>query len=161
LAIMVGGHASVLDAAMPILSVLGKPTHLGTVGSGQLAKLANQVIVGGTLVAIAEALELARRGGADPAAVREALMGGFGDSKVLRVLGERMVRADFAPGSPASYQLKDMKAAAAFAGDLGFRLGLLDAVIEMFECLEANGEGMRDVAIIAREVARRAALPRA
>ena len=108
--------------AAPLFAPLGRATHLGPAGSGQLTKLANQVIVGGTLVAIAEALVLARSGGADPAAVREALMGGFGDSKVLRVLGARMVSGDFVPGSPAQYQLKDMRTAQQLAGQAGLRL---------------------------------------
>jgi 2-hydroxy-3-oxopropionate reductase len=157
LAIMAGGDPDAFTAAAPAFAPLGRASYLGPVGSGQLAKLANQIIVGGTLVAIAEALELVRRGGADPAAVREAWMGGFGDSKVLRVLGERMVTGDFAPGSPAAYQLKDLRTAAAFARPLGLRLDLLDRLIGLFETIEARGEAGRDVSIVAREVARRAA----
>jgi 2-hydroxy-3-oxopropionate reductase len=156
LAILVGGTAGACARAAPIFAPLGHATLLGPAGSGQLAKLANQVIVGGTLVAIAEALTLVERGGADPAAVRQALMGGFGDSKVLRVLGERMVSGEFEPGSPAAHQLKDMRTAAALARGMGLRLDQLDAVIERFEALAEHGEIGRDVAIIVREVARRA-----
>ena len=157
LAIMAGGEAETVRAAAAVLAPLGRVTHLGPVGSGQLAKLANQIIVGGTLVAIAEALELVRRGGADPASVREAWMGGFGDSKVLRVLGERMVTGDFTPGSPAAYQLKDMRTAEAFARSLGVRLEMLESVIALFQALADRGEADRDVSIVAREVSRRAA----
>jgi len=156
LAIMVGGSAHDFERAAPLFALLGQATRLGPVGSGQLAKLANQVIVGGTLVAIAEALTLAERGGADPAAVRRAWMGGFADSKVLRVLGERMIDANFDPGSPAAYQLKDMRSAASTAHALGLQLDQLNAVIERFEAMERSGEIERDVSIVVREVARRA-----
>lgn len=157
LAIMAGGEADAVRDIAQTLAPLGRVTHLGPAGSGQLAKLANQIIVGGTLVAIAEALELVRRGGADPAAVREAWMGGFADSKVLRVLGERMVSGDFAPGSPAAYQLKDMRTAEAFARALGVRLEVFESVIALFQAVADRGEGDRDVSIVAREVSRRAA----
>jgi 2-hydroxy-3-oxopropionate reductase len=156
LAIMVGGSSAAFEAARPVFAALGRPTLLGPVGSGQLAKLCNQVIVGGTLVAIAEALTLAASGGADPAAVRVALMGGFGDSKVLRVLGERMVSGDFEPGSPAGYQLKDLRTASALAGDAGLRLPLLQHLVETFASLAAHGDGERDVSIVMREIQRRA-----
>ena len=156
LAILVGGAAAHIERAMPVFAALGRPTPLGPVGSGQLAKLANQLIVGATLIAIAEALTLASRGGADPAALREAWMGGFGDSKVLRVLGERMVSGDHAPGSPAAHQLKDVRAAAALAGDLGLHLEQLDHTLRTFESLADHGDGARDVSIVIREVARRA-----
>ena len=151
LAIMVGGSAHDFERAAPLFALLGQATRLGPVGSGQLAKLANQVIVGGTLVAIAEALTLAERGGR----VR-AWMGGFADSKVLRVLGERMIDANFDPGSPAAYQLKDMRSAASTAHALGLQLDQLNAVIERFEAMERSGEIERDVSIVVREVARRA-----
>lgn len=159
LAIMVGGTAEAFEAAQPPLAALGRPTLLGPVGSGQLAKLCNQVIVGGTLVAIAEALTLARAGGADPVAVRDALMGGFGDSKVLRVLGERMVNGNFEPGSPAAYQLKDLRTAAALSAQAGLQLPLLLHLVETFASLAAHGDGERDVSIVMREIERRAAAP--
>ena len=155
LAIMVGGSRTAFESAQALLGVLGRATLLGPPGSGQLAKLANQVIVGATLIAISEALTLAGRGGADPIAVREALMGGFGDSKVLRVLGERMVHQNFEPGSPAAYQLKDMKTALALAGGLGLQLQQLQQGVDLFESLVDRGEGARDVSVIIREVARR------
>jgi 2-hydroxy-3-oxopropionate reductase len=156
LAIMVGAARDAFAGAAPVFAPLGRATLLGPVGSGQLAKLANQVIVGGTLVAISEALTLVTRGGADPAAVREAWMGGFADSKVLRVLGKRMVDGNFEPGSPAAYQLRDMRAAAAQARELGLELGQLNQVIERFGALERSGEIERDVSIIIREIARQA-----
>lgn len=157
LAIMAGAATQDFERAAPLFAPLGQATLLGPVGSGQLAKLANQVIVGGTLVAIAEALTLVERGGADPAAVRRAWLGGFADSKVLRVLGERMVDGNFEPGSPATYQLKDMRSAAALAQGLGLTFDQLNAAIERFEAMERSGEIARDVSIVVREVARRAA----
>jgi 3-hydroxyisobutyrate dehydrogenase-like beta-hydroxyacid dehydrogenase len=156
LAILAGASEHDFQCAAPLFAALGQATLLGPVGSGQLAKLANQVIVGGTLVAIAEALTLVERGGANPAAVRQAWMGGFADSKVLRVLGERMVDGNFDPGSPAAYQLKDMRTAAALAQGLGLRLDQLNAVIERFEAMERSGEIERDVSVVIREVARSA-----
>jgi len=157
LAILAGASPADFERAAPLFAPLGQATLLGPVGSGQLAKLANQVIVGGTLVAIAEALTLVERGGANPAAVRQAWLGGFADSKVLRVLGERMVSGNFEPGSPAAYQLKDMRTAAAMAQGLGLQLDQLNAVIERFEAMERSGEIAGDVSIVVREVARRAA----
>lgn len=156
LAIMAGAEPAAFERASPLFAPLGQATRLGPVGSGQLAKLANQVIVGGTLVAIAEALTLVERGGADPAAVRQAWMGGFADSKVLRVLGERMVSGDFEPGSPAAFQLRDMRAAAALARGFALKLEQLDRVIEQFEAMERSGEIGRDVSIVVREVERQA-----
>ncbi len=155
LAILVGGEREAFEQAQPLFAALGRATLLGPAGSGQLAKLANQIIVGGTLVAIAEALTLVQQGGADPAAVREALMGGFGDSKVMRVLGERMVNGNFVPGSPAAYQLKDMRTAATLAAGMGLDLQLLQHLIGTFEQLLPRGEDQSDVSIVLREVARR------
>lgn len=155
LAILVGGERAAFEHAQTLFGPLGRATLLGPAGSGQLAKLANQIIVGGTLVAIAEALTLVQQGGADPVAVREALMGGFGDSKVMRVLGERMVNGNFVPGSPAAYQLKDMRTAAALAGSMGLDLHLLKHLIGTFEALVPRGDDQRDVSIVIREVARR------
>ena len=98
----------------PVFAPLGRSTHVGPVGSGQLAKLANQLIVASNICAVAEALLLAERGGADPAKVREALLGGFADSTVLRQHGQRMVEGDFEPGGPAKYQIKDTGTALAW-----------------------------------------------
>lgn len=108
LSIMAGGSEKDVARAQPIFDVLGKCTHIGPIGAGQLAKLANQAIVGITIGAVSEALLLAAKGGADPAAVREALMGGFASSRVLDLHGQRMIDRDFAPGAPARIQLKDM-----------------------------------------------------
>jgi 2-hydroxy-3-oxopropionate reductase len=93
---MAGGEAMDFERARPLFAPLGRATHVGLHGAGQLAKLANQLIVGISIGAVAEALLLAERGGADPARVREALRGGFADSRILEVHGQRMVERDFA-----------------------------------------------------------------
>jgi 3-hydroxyisobutyrate dehydrogenase-like beta-hydroxyacid dehydrogenase len=108
LAIMAGGEADVFARVEPILEVMGRPVHVGPHGAGQLAKLANQIIVGVTIGAVAEALMLAQRGGADPAKVREALRGGFAESRILEVHGQRMVERDFIMKGRSVTHLKDL-----------------------------------------------------
>jgi len=108
LAIMVGGDKAAFDRAQGVFAAMGRATLVGPSGAGQLAKLANQIIVGCTIVAVSEALLLAERGGANPDAVREALIGGFADSKVLQIHGRRMIQRKFKPGATVTTQLKDM-----------------------------------------------------
>ncbi|EIM28976.1 NAD(P)-dependent oxidoreductase [Microvirga lotononidis] len=108
LAIMAGGEAEMFARVEPILSVMGRPIHVGPHGAGQLAKLANQIIVGVTIGAVAEALLLAQRGGADPAKVREALRGGFAESRILELHGQRMVERDFVTKGRSVTHLKDL-----------------------------------------------------
>lgn len=115
LSIFVGGDSSTFEAVKAVLSILGRPTHLGPVGAGQMTKLANQLIVASTIGAVAEGLRLAEAGGCDPASVREALMGGFADSKILDLHGKRMVDGDYAPGGRCAAQLKDINNALAEA----------------------------------------------
>lgn len=143
LAIMVGGKASNFERALPILNVFGRPTHVGPTGAGQLTKLANQMIVGATIGIVAEALLLCERGGAHMGKVREAITGGFADSRILQVHGQRMVERDFTPRGRMSVQLKDLRNALATAGEVGF-----DAPITaLFEQLYAQGveHGLADL----------------
>jgi 3-hydroxyisobutyrate dehydrogenase-like beta-hydroxyacid dehydrogenase len=134
LAIMAGGDAADFERAGPCFAPLGRSTHVGPHGAGQLAKLANQMIVGITIGAVAEALLLAERGGADPAKVREALRGGFADSRILEVHGQRMVQRDFAKRAAITVQLKDLRNALATGAEFGF-----DAPItQLFEQLYAS-----------------------
>ena len=155
LAIMAGGDAEQVERLRDVFAAMGRVTHIGPVGTGQMTKLANQIIVGGTMVAVAEALHFATKGGADPAAVRKALMGGFADSKILNIHGKRMVERDFVPGGPAEYQLKDMRTAQARAAENGLQFTLLDCVVDMFDAMvQRFGTGL-DVAAILREVERR------
>ena len=109
LSIMVGGQHATYERASAVFSALGKPTYIGPCGSGQLCKLANQAIVGITIGAVSEALMLASAGGADTAAVVEALSGGFASSKILALHGKRMLDRDFEPGATSRVQLKDMR----------------------------------------------------
>jgi len=119
LTIMVGGASADVQRAMPILSVLGDHvTHVGPVGAGQVAKAANQVIVGLTIVAVAEAFALASRAGVDLLKTREALQGGFADSRILREHGLRMIQENYTPGARIAVQRKDMSQALSLAESL-------------------------------------------
>lgn len=109
LVMMAGGKPEDFARAQEVLKVFGRSTHVGPHGAGQLAKLANQMIVGITIGAVAEALLLCERGGANMAKVREAITGGFADSRILQLHGERMVQRDFAPRARLAIQLKDMR----------------------------------------------------
>jgi 2-hydroxy-3-oxopropionate reductase len=108
LAIMAGGEASAFSKVEPIMRAMGRPVHVGPVGAGQFAKLANQIIVGVTIGAVAEALLLAQQGGADPAKVREALRGGFAESRILDLHGQRMIERDFVTKGKSVTHLKDL-----------------------------------------------------
>jgi 3-hydroxyisobutyrate dehydrogenase-like beta-hydroxyacid dehydrogenase len=144
LAIMAGGAAQEVAALADVFAPLGRLTHIGPAGTGQLAKLANQLIVASNICAVAEALVLAERGGADPAMVREALLGGFADSTVLRQHGQRMVDGNFTPGGPAKYQLKDTGTALALAGGLKLQLPIAETVDALFRRLVEEGGGDLD-----------------
>ena len=143
LVIMVGGKAADFERAQPVFAQFGRATHVGPHGSGQLTKLANQMIVGITIGAVAEALLFTQRGGADMAKVKEAITGGFADSRILQVHGQRMVERDFAPRARMSIQLKDMRNALATADEIGFTA----PVTALFEKLYAEGieHGLSDL----------------
>jgi 2-hydroxy-3-oxopropionate reductase len=140
LAIMAGGDTADFDAALPVFKALGSAVRVGPHGAGQLSKLANQMIVGITIGAVAEALQLAEAGGADPALVREAIRGGFAGSKILEVHGERMLKGDFAARATATVQLKDMNNALdAAAGANDYQLPITTLVRDMYASLCENG----------------------
>jgi 2-hydroxy-3-oxopropionate reductase len=126
-----------------VFAHFGRATHVGPHGSGQLTKLANQMIVGITIGAVAEALLFTQRGGADMAKVKEAITGGFADSRILQVHGQRMVERDFAPRARMGIQLKDMRNALATAEEIGFEA----PVTALFEKLYADGieHGLADL----------------
>lgn len=127
LTIMAGGSRQDFERAKPVLDVVGgRVTHLGPVGSGQVGKLANQLIVAQTVDAVAQALRLAELSGVEAGKVREALMGGFADSRILDLLGDRMARRDFVPGGKAAWQLKDVRLACELAESVGFQSPTLD-----------------------------------
>lgn len=119
LAIMAGGARATFNEVEHVLRAMGRPVHVGPSGAGQLCKLANQTIVAVTIAAVAEATLLAQQGGADPAALRAALGGGFADSVILQQHGARMSQGDFTPGAPSRLQLKDLDNALEAAGALG------------------------------------------
>lgn len=149
LVIMAGGSDEAFARAMPIFEVLGRrTTHVGPVGMGQVAKAANQVIVGLNIGAVAEALTLAKRAGADPARVREALQGGFADSRILEVHGQRMVDDTFTPGGKCTTQRKDMNQALELAATLGFDLPATRLNRDLYDRVIAAGHGDLDHAAL-------------
>ncbi len=143
LVIMVGGKPADFERAQAVFQVFGRATHVGPHGAGQLTKLANQMIVGITIGAVAEALLLCEKGGADMAKVKDAITGGFADSRILQVHGQRMVERDFAPRARMSVQLKDMRNALATAKEIGFEA----PITTLFEKLYASGieHGLTDL----------------
>ena len=144
LAIMVGGNETDCAYADPVFRAMGKPLRVGPHGAGQLAKLANQMIVGITIGAVAEALQLAAAGGADPALVREAIRGGFAGSKILEVHGERMLTRDFTARATATVQLKDMNNALDAAAGCGdYQLPITTLLRDLYASLcEHGGAGV-------------------
>ncbi|WP_199236519.1 NAD(P)-dependent oxidoreductase [Ramlibacter sp. WS9] len=143
LVIMVGGKAADFERALPVFEVFGRATHVGPHGTGQLTKLANQMIVGITIGAVAEALLLCQKGGADMSKVKQAITGGFADSRILQVHGQRMVERDFTPRARMTVQLKDMRNALATAEEVGFEA----PVTALFEKLYADSveHGLADL----------------
>ncbi len=145
LSIMVGGTDSAFCVATPILSVLGKHiTHIGEVGAGQIAKLANQIIVGLTIQAVAEALTLVKKAGLKPEVVRRAIQGGFADSRVLEVHGKRMIQENFIPGGKSITQLKDLSQAIDLAETLDLQLPATRLELELYKRLVEMGLGELD-----------------
>ena len=145
LAIMAGGSKEAIARAMPCFEVMGaNVTHVGDVGAGQIAKAANQVIVGLTIGAVAEALALVKRAGADPAKVREALQGGFAASRILEVHGQRMIDGAFTPGGKATTQRKDLQQALDLAASIGLALPATALTRDLYERLIAAGGGDLD-----------------
>jgi 3-hydroxyisobutyrate dehydrogenase-like beta-hydroxyacid dehydrogenase len=137
LAIMAGAEPADFDQVVKILAAMGTPQRVGPVGSGQVAKLCNQLIVGATLNVVAEALLLAQAAGADPAAVREAIRGGFAGSRILDVHGQRMLERNFIPGGQVKSQLKDLRNVLAAAGTAGLTLPVTELVTRQYESIEA------------------------
>ena len=145
LSIMVGASESDMQRVKPILDVLGKQVvHVGDVGSGQIAKAANQIIVGLTIGAVAEAFALARDGGADLDKVWQALSGGFADSRILQLHGRRMIEQNFVPGGTARTQHKDLSQALTFADSNATNLPSTKLCRDLYEKLIRQGDGQMD-----------------
>jgi 2-hydroxy-3-oxopropionate reductase len=151
LTIMVGGPASVFESMKPLFALMGKNiTLVGANGDGQTCKVANQIIVGLTIEAVGEALLFASKAGANPAKVREALMGGFAASRILEVHGERMLKRAFAPGFRIRLHQKDLNLALTSARQLGVALPSTALVQEMFNACVAHGGADQDHSALVR-----------
>ena len=145
LTIMCGGDASVFDRVLPLLETMGKNiTLVGGNGDGQTTKVANQIIVALNIAAVAEALLFASKAGADPAKVRQALMGGFASSRILEVHGERMIKRTFNPGFRIELHQKDLSLALQGARELGVALPQTAGAAQLMQACAANGMGGLD-----------------
>ena len=154
LAIMVGGDQNIFDDAFDILKTMGNPTLVGPIGSGQVSKLANQIIVGLTIGAVAEAVTLCEKAGADPNKMIKALAGGWADSKVLQTHGKRMIDKDFTPKGRTSVHLKDMNNILECANNYNTHLPISNLVKEMYKSLVKNGHGETDHSSLYKEIER-------
>ncbi len=153
LTIMVGGSDADVTRAMPLFHLMGKTiTHIGAVGTGQTCKAANQIVVGVTLNAVAEALVFASRAGADPAKVRGALMGGFASSRILDVHGQRMLVDNFVPGFKTHLHAKDLAIVLDQAQQMGLELAATKIARERLSARIEAGDADADHSIIVREV---------
>lgn len=150
LSIMVGGAQEAFDKARPLFEVMGKNiTLVGENGAGQTCKVANQIIVALNIEAVSEALVFASKAGADPARVRQALLGGFASSKILEVHGERMIEGTFDPGFRISLHQKDLDLALSGAEELGVALPNTQTAQELFEdCAALGGQAWDHSALI-------------
>jgi len=152
LSIMVGGDAGAFASVKPILDAMGNPDRvirIGESGAGQICKVCNQMVIGGTLAAVSEAFTLARKAEVDPALVRAALMGGFAASRVLEVHGERILNKNYVPGYRARLYAKDMRIAAQTLAALGAPAPVSAVVQQLVTALVAGGRGEEDYAALA------------
>ena len=154
LAIMVGGDQKVFDKAFDVLKTMGNPTLVGPIGSGQVSKLANQIIVGLTIGAVAEAITLCEKAGADPNKMINALSGGWADSKILQTHGKRMIEKDFTPKGRTYTHLKDMNNILDCANSYNTHLPISNLVKEMYKTLVENGHGETDHSSLYKEIER-------
>jgi 2-hydroxy-3-oxopropionate reductase len=155
LSIMVGGDAAAFAGVKPILDVMGNPdkvVHIGEAGSGQLCKLCNQMVIGGTLVVVAEALALAKKAGVDATKVREALLGGFAQSRVLEVHGERALKGTFKPGFKTHLYAKDMRNVVSTLAEQEVPAPVTAVVQQLLHATMAAGRGEDDNSVMAKTV---------
>jgi 2-hydroxy-3-oxopropionate reductase len=161
LTFMVGGDAAALESVRAILSAMGKPdriVHVGESGAGQICKACNQIVLGGTMAVVAEAIALSRRAGVDPMKVRAALMGGFAQSRVLEVHGERMITGNWKPGFKAKLFKKDLGIAMRTLAENGVPAPTSAIVQQLVNAQIAAGEGEEDYSGIAKAIFRLANL---
>ena len=154
LAIMAGGDQKVFDEVEDVLKTMGNPTLVGPLGSGQVSKLANQIIVGLTIGAVAEAITLCEKAGANPNKMIKALSGGWADSKILQTHGKRMIDKDFTPKGRTSVHLKDMNNILECANSYNTHLPISNLVKEMYKTLVENGHGETDHSSLYKEIER-------
>lgn len=144
LALMAGGDGALVEELADVFAALGRVTHVGPSGAGQICKLANQQIVAITIGAVAEAMMLVEAGGADRSKFRDAIRGGFAESRILELHGKRMVERRFELGGPSRLQLKDLDAVAAMAESLSLHLPLTEDVRGEFRAFVESGHGETD-----------------
>jgi 2-hydroxy-3-oxopropionate reductase len=145
LSIMIGGKVAAVERAMPIFQALGNNiVHVGDAGAGQVTKAANQMVVGTTIAIVSEALVLAAKAGVDPAKVRQALLGGFAQSKVLDAHGQKMLDRNFKPGFRIRLHEKDMKIALATGSEYGVPLMVSSQVAQTMTAMKSMGNGDLD-----------------
>jgi len=145
LSIMIGGKGAAVENAMPLFQALGKNiVHVGEAGAGQVTKAANQMVVGTTIAIVGEALVLAKKAGVDPAKVRQALLGGFAQSKILEAHGQKMLDHSFKPGFRIRLHEKDMKIAVATGSEYGVPLMVTGVVAQMMTAMKGMGNGDLD-----------------
>jgi 2-hydroxy-3-oxopropionate reductase len=153
LTIMCGGSEAAFERVRPVLELMGKSiTRIGGVGDGQVAKVSNQIVVALNILAVAEALTFAAKAGADPAKVREALMGGFAGSRVMEVHGERMLRRTFDPGFRIELHQKDLRLALDGARTLSMALPATAIAQQMFSVCSALGGAAWDHSALVRAI---------
>ena len=161
LTFMVGGDAAALESVREILGAMGKPeriVHVGESGAGQICKVCNQIVLGGTMSVVAEAIALSRKAGVDPMKVRAALMGGFAQSRVLEVHGERMITGNWKPGFKAKLFKKDFGIAMNTLNEYGVPATASAVVNQSVNAQIAAGEGEEDYSGIAKVIFRLANL---
>jgi len=144
LAIMVGGNKSLFNKVKKILDLMGNAIHVGPVGSGQISKLANQIIVGVTIGAVAEAIHLCKKNGVDPNKFIKAIEGGFADSKILKTHGKKMIIGNYTPGGKTSTHLKDMNNILESAKNVNLNLPISGLIKNMYKDLVKDGHSEKD-----------------
>ena len=152
LAIMVGGDQKIFDNVFDILKIMGNPTLVGPIGSGQVSKLANQIIVGITIGAVAEAITLCEKAGVDANKFIKALSGGFADGKILQNHGKRMIDKDFSPKGKVSTHLKDMNNIIECASGFNTQLPISNLIQSMFKSLVDQGNANDDHSALYKEI---------
>ena len=155
LSIMAGGDAAVFAAVKPVLDAMGNPervVRIGGSGAGQVCKVCNQMVIGGTLSVVAEAFALARKAGVDPWLVREALLGGFASSRVLEVHGERILKRNYVPGFRSKLYAKDYRIASETLRANGAPSPVTSVVHDLVDRLIASGRGEEDYSALAKVI---------